>query len=132
MRDRNKFGVLTTYKINGHPYSSYVLGESMDEVHTKIEMRGLDESIISVIQEIETIPKITDLSNTDEVLHVCFFLSFIALKAKTMSVEEIIGDEGIIHQLVHIKTASIKLDQAVLNTLLVDIDRLHKSAIGLF
>ena len=103
-----KKGVLTTYYINNVPYASYILGDDMCKIRAAVELRNLKEEIVSDITDIEVLPdysKLTDeefLSQLPELLHTLCYTSFLALSAGLANLEEILGDEGVIHELTHI------------------------------
>ena len=105
---RMKKGVLTSYSLDNILYSSYVLGECMEQISHAVQMRSLGETIESTITEIETLTDYSSLSDDElrnrlpEVLHSVCYISFIALKSKTISLEEVLGDNGVLHELTHI------------------------------
>ncbi|MDP4283844.1 MAG: hypothetical protein Q8891_05440 [Bacteroidota bacterium] len=113
-------GVLTKYNINGVDYGSYILGNDISTVKEIARSRGLNEEIESQIMEVHPIPDYMQLSDSDfinrlpEILHTVTFLSFIAVKANTISAEELLNDEGLIHELAH---------------LLANIDGCHKKSL---
>lgn len=112
-----KSGVLTSYISGGKPFSSYVIGSNLYEISDKIQKRGLGESIESSLMDVETIPDYSQLSpveflaNLPQIIHTACFMSLIALKANTVSIDEILGDEGILHELIHINSKSIPISE---------------------
>jgi len=101
-------GVITTYQINGATYSSYILGDNMCRIREIARQRGLNEVIESKIMDIKPIPDYQNLSDKEflkmlpEIIHTVSFLSFIAMKSKTISVEDVLSDEGVLHELTHL------------------------------
>lgn len=101
-------GVLTSYTINGKVYASYILGEDIEKIKMAAKSRNLGESIDSVVTEIAPMPKFSILNDRDllknigTVLHTTTFLTFIALKSGVISLEDTVGDEGVLHELTHL------------------------------
>jgi hypothetical protein len=131
-------GVFTTYIINGNKYSSYILGDNIRQIKHLLDLRGINEKIESKIQSINTIEDYSILSdslfleNLPAITHLACYLSFIALKSKMISIEDIVGDEGIVHQLVHLMTDSIQRDTVTLKRIKTDLRNLQKLAPGLY
>jgi hypothetical protein len=113
-------GVLTSYCVNGTTYASYIVGSNMAEVEAAAAARNLNEQIHSSLTNVKTIPDYSLLSDAEfesrlpEILHTACFLSFVALKAGTITIEEALGDEGVLHEVSH---------------LLADIDGCHKKSL---
>jgi hypothetical protein len=134
-----EIGVLTSYFINGNKYASYVLGKSMDEVMAVIEMRGLGEIIESGLMEIEnTLPDYSQLSDSDfiarlpEIMHSMSFLSFVAASSKTVSAKELLGDEGLLHELTHLNANLQGCYKKSLTCIRDLIKTLQRKAIGYY
>ena len=134
-----KLGVLTSYKINDAFYSSYVLGKNVNDIRKKIAQRNLNETIDSTIVEIpNTLPDYTLLSDEDilkrkeELLHSLCFISYIGLKSKKLQVEEVLGDEGIIHEISHLISNSYYEQKKSLTNVRDLIKKLQFAAIGLY
>ncbi len=134
-----KLGVWTSYQINDSLYSSYVLGANINSINKTIERRNLNESIDSTITEItHTLPDYSLLSDEEiinrkeELLHSLCFLSFIGLKSKKIKIEEVLGDEGILHELSHLVSGSCLDKKKTLDNVRVLLTKLQKSAIGLY
>lgn len=127
-------GVYTTYYINGNSYASYILGDDISKIRQAIKRRNIGESVESQIQEIECIVDFTKLLLVDfnthlpEITHLACYLSFIALKANTITIEEVLGDEGIVHQLSHLMSQEI--NEFSVRKIMADLQKLQKSAIG--
>jgi hypothetical protein len=103
-----KLGVLTTYQLNNTNFGSYILGTDPEKIRCVARARGLNEVIESTIMEVETMPDYSQLEDDEfqkrlpEIIHSCSFLSFIALKAGTISIDEVVGDDGVLHELSHL------------------------------
>ena len=101
-------------------------------------MRGLNEIIESGIMDIEQMPDYTLLTDDDfikrlpEILHTASFLSYVALKSKSASVDEIVGDEGVIHELTHLLADTSGCHKKSLNCIRDLIKQLQKSALGFY
>ncbi len=113
-------GVLTSYMVGDKIFSAYVTGSEFSEIRNKIAIRGLNENIESSIMEIDLIPDyqnssleefLVDLPN---VIHSACFMASIALRSNTLTIDEVLGDEGILHELIHINSKSIPIsDQTI-------------------
>lgn len=131
-------GVLTSYHVNGTKYCSYILGNNMTRINVLMNARGLNEMIESSIMEVEKLPDYTELNDEDlkkrlpEILHTACFISVVALKSKSLTIEEVLGDEGIIHELTH-KIADIEgCNKKSLSCIRDLLKNLQKNAIGFY
>lgn len=101
-------GCITKYSVNGRDYSSYIIGENLEDVRHKIDLRGIDESIEGWSSEINPIPSYNSLSDSDfidklpEIIHAYCYMSFVAVRGKLLSINEVLGDEGLLHELIHL------------------------------
>lgn len=132
-------GVITSYKINDSLYSSYVLGSNMQAIRQAVKKRNLNETIDSTITTIDNpLPNYAILSDEDlicrkeEILHSLCFISFVALKSRSAKIEEILGDEGVIHELSHLFSNSLFERKKSLNNVRDLIKKLQKLAVGLY
>lgn len=134
----NKTGVLSSYKTrNGEYYSSYITGGSIKEINRKVSLRGLNEKIESSIQSIDTIPDFKELTNSEfilnlpEIIHTYCFISYLALKQNCVSVDDVLGDEGVIHDLSHLLTKTIDITDKEVNKIRKRLAKLHRKVAGL-
>lgn len=134
-------GVYTSYNQDGFIYQSYILCTSLAQARELIDVRNLDEKIESSITDIAVIPDYKDLSDGEfidklpDILHLASYLSYIALSAKTMSVQEVLGDHGIIHELTHLNNNVVAPDASASNNVKKIREmfyQLQKKAIGIF
>ncbi|WP_060873109.1 hypothetical protein [Myroides odoratus] len=105
-----KKGVLTEYKINENKYSSYIIGNDYEDIKIKLYKRNLNEIITSNLMELDNIIK--DYSKLDDntlmleyssFLHTICFLSYLCYRSNSIDVENLLNDEGILHEVIHIK-----------------------------
>jgi hypothetical protein len=134
-----KTGVLTSYTINGNKYGSYVLGKNSLDIVKLINRRGLNETIESSMMEIDnTIPDYARLDDVEflkrlpEILHSASFLSLVALNSKKLTPFDILGDEGIIHELAHLNISLNNCNKKSLTFVRDLISTLQKNAIGFY
>jgi hypothetical protein len=134
-----KYGVITSYRINNSQYASYILGENINAIKKIAAKRNLNETIDSTIMEITSpLPDYTLLSDEDilnqkeELLHTICFLSFVSLKSKKIKIEEVLGDEGVIHEISHLLSGSFSEQKKSLTNVRDLIKKLHQTAIGLY
>jgi len=88
----------TRYILEGKRFCFFVIAEDLDHANEIIAARGLGESIIG---ELENNTLIHPAKSQLEALHLTCFQAFIAIKSGKVSVDEILGDTGIIHELIH-------------------------------
>lgn len=137
MKSQTKSGVLTSYLVGSVKYSTYVTGKSIDEVNSKILQRGLGEIIESSLMEVETIPDYKDLTpveflaNLPQITHTACFLALIAIKSKSISIDEVLGDDGILHELIHINSKSIPVSESVIEEVKLGFTFLRDRAVGI-
>lgn len=89
---------LTEYKLENESYSFFVTANSLKEAEEIINIRNIGEKIVGELEN-SPIPKTL---NSLELLHYVSFLSFIALKSGKLTIEEVLGDRGVLHELIHI------------------------------
>ncbi|MDM1514697.1 hypothetical protein [Myroides odoratimimus] len=130
-------GVLTEYKVGENIYSSYIIGDKIEEIESKLSLRNLNESIISEIMHIETIIDYSKLKNEElikrysEFIHTICFLSYLCYKANKINCEELLNDEGILHEIIHInhKGSFTNKELEISRSLFV---KLKRNTIGVF
>jgi hypothetical protein len=131
-------GVLTTYLIGKNKYASYVLGHKMNDIKQAIELRNLHETIESELQPVDLLPDFSSMNkqqfeeNIPQILHTCCYLSFVAMKAHTVSIDDILGDEGIIHEMSHYLVNKKTKKNNSLNKLRKLFISLKKKSIGFY
>ena len=131
-------GFLTVYTASSGQYASYVLCNSLFEADKIIKERNLGEEIISEFQEIKVIPDYKNLDNCQfiemlpEILHTTSFISYIALRSKRVTVDEILGDDGILHELTHLIAKTIPIEEDSLCEIRSKLSVLQQCAVGLF
>lgn len=101
-------GIYTSYKIGEESYASYILGTSIEKIKKAVDLRGLGEMLDSSICDIAVIEDYSLLSDCEfknrlpEIIHTWCYLSLIAFNSGGLSIQEILSDRGIIHELTHI------------------------------
>ena len=89
---------LTQYWIGSEFFASEIIANNKANAIASIKERSIGEVIIGTSGEIKQV----EVSTIEELLHYCCFVSFIALKSKKATVEQILGDRGVLHELIHI------------------------------
>lgn len=129
-------GVLTTYYVKNKPYGSYILGKNTNTIHKRLIKRNLNEFIESQLMDIDTVPDYSKLSLKEfenrilEILHTSCFLSFVALKSKTITIDEVLSDMGVVHEIAHY--ISLKGNKKSLSRLRDLVKDLQTKAVGLY
>ena len=89
-------------------YSSHIVCDNWEEFHRLVKVRNLDEVEFRTTRKI---PKFQDYSkygykrfmeNLPEIAHQVAFLSFINMKAGFLTTEDVIGDAGVLHEIIHL------------------------------
>ena len=88
---------ITEYPVGSDFYSSYVFADDLENAKEVCRRRNIGEVVIGTTDNIESNK---DLDMKD-VLHEVIFLSYIGLKSNTISLEETLGDKGIVHEVSH-------------------------------
>ena len=136
--DKNKIGVVTSYKMNQRKYASYIIGANKIEIKRKLSKRKLSESIESKIQKIEIVPTFKELNDYEflfqlpNIIHLSVYLGFICLKAGTMRIDNILGDEGILHEMTHLMTNSVKIEKKSIRRVRQKFEELKRKAVGVY
>lgn len=87
----------TRYSVDGSWYSSHIYANSLREARKLARQRGIGE-VVQGVCESETVQP-EDLTGK---AHLACFLGYIALKAGTMTLEDILGDRGVLHEAIHL------------------------------
>lgn len=113
----------TEYRVNKSKYGSHIFAKSFKEAELLVEERGIGEKILGcqvsvtdgygrkVPHELEN-PTFDDLSDFEfvyelpKIIHTACFLVFIAASSRKMNIYDSVGDQGIIHELVHLLNGS--------------------------
>lgn len=101
---------ITRYKSNGVKFGSYILADTLQIAEAIAVQRGLGEVIQGEADNLETLPTYKELGDEQfidqlpSVLHTAIFLANVAMRAKTITVEEVLGDHGVVHELTHLLT----------------------------
>lgn len=101
-------GVFTTYTSGGRAYGSYILAGSMNKAGEIARQRNIGETIISNPIGVDVMPDYNGLTDEEflnqlpQIVHAAVFLGYIALSAETVTRDELLGDEGVIHKLTHL------------------------------
>lgn len=96
---------VSKYKIGSEEFSSFIVAKDWHEAEFRARERGIGETIVgqSDISDIESYSDVTDIGS---LLHWVCFLSFIALESGKATPLQILGDRGVLHELVHFQSGS--------------------------
>lgn len=131
-------GVLTSYLLNGDKYTSYILGNDVGNINQAIVIRGLNEKVESTIMDMEILPDYSLLCEQEfmqrlpEIMHTCCFLGFVAVKSNTITIEDILGDNGVVHELSHAIADLEGCNKKSLTCIRDLVKRLQEKAIGFY
>lgn len=96
---------LTEYQQGRKTFASYVIAEDKAQADKFVVSRNLNERIISIGSElgsVQTLERSAKMAyDTGRLLHHCVFLSFVNIKSEVSNIDEWLGDNGILHELVH-------------------------------
>ena len=91
---------ITEYYQEGERYASYVFAYSYEDAFKLCNERNIGELIIGEANCSSGTPS-SNVEDLVEILHEACFLSYLALKAGRVSIDEILGDKGIVHEIAH-------------------------------
>lgn len=97
-----------------HLYATYIKAKDFESAKDFVKIRGLNETIISGPYPISFIKAVVKPSilftrgDFKECLHTLCFLGLIMHNAGVLSVKELLGDIGVLHELVHQLEGNVK------------------------
>lgn len=86
------------YSHTGIKYSGHIVANSFEDAQQKCLSRNTGEVVLGRSKIV--LEKIS-LSNHAQVLHSLSFASWIKLKSSPESVDELYGDDGLVHEYIH-------------------------------
>ena len=89
---------LTQYVVDEQCYSFFVIAKDEATAKKIITARGLNEEIIG---SAELNDDLIDFSRNIDLLHLVIFLGYVAIKSNQLSVDEVLSDRGVIHEIIH-------------------------------
>ena len=90
---------ITKYPVGNRFYGSHIFAKNIESAEYLCRVRNIGEVIEGSSKDLEfSAPPIEDY------LHEACFLSFICLKAGLITVEQALGDDGIVHEIAHKKS----------------------------
>ncbi|HNC59139.1 MAG TPA: hypothetical protein PLP33_27175 [Leptospiraceae bacterium] len=106
IKDDKKYW-MTDYFVGNSRYSSYVIAENELIAKALLNLRGLNENITSSAVKVRQGYRILKVSvdyrkrNLISCLHTLSFVGNIALNAKIINHQELLLDNGLIHEVLH-------------------------------
>lgn len=107
--------VLTKYDVSGRgAYGSYCVGTSKAEIQKILLTRGLNEIIDSKVRYLHKAERFTERYKFDQltkkditdnrrsIMHNVCYMGYVLLKSGKYHVDQILGDNGVLHNLIHI------------------------------
>ena len=105
MMNKSKIKYITKYPCGQSFFSFHVYANNYLEAKEIAEKRKIGEIICGETNEKTN----KELSNKD-ILHEICFLSYICLKSGIVDVEKILGDYGLLHEIIHDLSPKIKIN----------------------
>lgn len=87
---------ITEYLHGGKVYGSHIFAENFDHATVILRQRNINEVITGGADE----SPYKELSLIEKVHEACF-LTYLGLKSGTLSIDETVGDSGVLHELCH-------------------------------
>lgn len=84
---------ITEYKTGGRTYGSEILAVDQEDAERICQERNIGEVVAGQGSK-KSILTISDI-------HMICFMSFIALKSGKMTIDEVLGDGGVLHEAIH-------------------------------
>ena len=111
----------TEYGVGGVTYGSQIEARTLEHAEQLAIQRGLNERIMGELEHGD--PKLNLLKHIDEenwaaALHEAVFLSFVGLTCGALSAREVLGDQGLVHEIAHkLHAPQFGPDMEIVNTL---------------
>lgn len=131
---RNSY--LTSYSVGDKLYSGYVLAENEQEAQELLAVRNLGETLDGVFQSPNVLERFSTLCDAEymrslpKALHQACWVGWIAIKAGFITHDELLGDQGILHEMIHLLDGTVDISQVETSRAL--LARLESLEIGLF
>jgi|GEM_PF-3694370 len=97
---------LTKYWASDAWWSFFVVADSWEGAKAIADARGLGEVVEGVQSVADFNADSVAVKSFSDLLHMGCFLSYVALKSGKATPEEILGDRGVLHEIVHVVTGS--------------------------
>lgn len=112
---------ITSYPVGDEEYQSHIFARSWEEAVQTAEVRGLGERILGIGEVAPHHPIPEDLASR---AHYVCFLSMIALRAKTVNPDSVLGDRGLLHEIIHAICGVGDMDQSTFESQIRSLERL--------
>lgn len=90
----------TTYKQGFKQFSSHIYANSFEEAELLSRNRNIGE-VVEGRTDFESKECLINLQDLQDLIHYTCFLSFIASSANLISINDVLGDLGVLHELIH-------------------------------
>lgn len=97
---------LTKYLAADAWWSFFAVADSWEEAQAVADSRGMGEMVQGVQSVSEFNAESVAVKSFSDLLHMGCFLSYVALKSGKAIPDEILGDRGVLHEIVHVITGS--------------------------
>ena len=103
-----KKSFITRYGVNNNSYAGFVFAKDEKEALEILLTRRTKETIIGEGYDKIGLKRKSNasdahiLKNLPSIIHQYCWLSWIALKSEMISIDEVLGDEGVMHELIHL------------------------------
>lgn len=141
--EKKKF--CTSYQTNYKKYGAHIWAKSWKEAEAIAKQRGIGEKVDGQSMKLEDgygrkVPE--EIANPDfkklndyefllqlpQIIHTACFLGWIAFNTGKLKIEQLLGDEGIIHKLAHLNNEGV--DTRTIRRARGRFEQLQKLAIG--
>jgi hypothetical protein len=128
---------ITKYTIGDNEYSSFVIAENADEAHRIIKSRGIGEEIegindvVAGLERFSGLPDSEFLVHLPRIAHQSCWVAWMALKSGQIDQDDILGDEGILHEIIHLIDPSTHTSENIQKSRAL-LARLENLPLGVF
>ncbi len=128
---------ITKYKIGDNEYSSFVIAENSDNANNLIKLRGIGETIDGTSEGPNSLTRFSTLSDSKflrhlpRIAHQICWISWMAANSGMVGIDDILGDEGILHEIIHLIDPSTR-DITNLQLIKDKVAKLEDLNLGLF
>jgi len=97
---------ITEYTYKGVPFSACLYARNWDDAEEVCKKRGLKERVLGTTDSFSEFDNSIFLpTNSQKLLHLITFCSWIGLKTGVYSIDDILSDSGILHEYIHSSTS---------------------------
>ncbi len=104
-------------------FSSHIYATSHNHAEELANIRNIGE-VVEGVCDFKPIEDVVKINNYQDLLHYVCFLSFLGQSAGLVSIEETLGDLGVLHELIHFKNNDSSISSEDLTNKILNLQKL--------